>query len=869
MTAIIRPVFAGMLLVAVAQGAEIRKPADEPLLDWSAWQKHRSSVVHPAATVKPEDLRRARENLQRHAWARDYLKGLERGVRGWSQRLTPEYLEQMIPATTPGDTLFTPCPACREQGKPWHPHGQWRWSASEPERLVCTQCRTAFPNPKYPEEIVLRGKYGGGQTFSYCGGEPFQIFSYRGRPSFSGNIRARKVHHMAGLCREAAEAFALSGEIEHARAVRLVLLRLAEVYPQWLVHVGYGEYADLDPNVAALNINRLPEDELCPPPAKPDRRLHTGYWTAGRATGTGMEAGFVRQMVEAYEFTCEAADNGRPLFSEQERLRIERDLLLESTVLLAADKAVNNKSVGNATAVALVGMSLGHPEMVRFGLDVFLKTVDGWFLADGGTSESWSYALMTLNGIAPLGQALSGYSDPAGYRDAQGKRIERMDLYHDTAYAKVWSAMFLGLQGDLGYPPLADASPGTRLGVHFAELMAGNYPENPQYLSLLKALAGEDLAKADRRTALYHRPAGLAEKKTPPLALPDHCFPSLGLGYLRSGPTGRDSLLILSASEWGNHHHRDSLNLYYWRQGQELLSDLGYLWDHPEKHMTMRTFAHNTVMVDAKEQITKGCGGRFTLFAADGPVKVMEAESPAYAQASLYRRTIAQIEHAPGRQYVVDVFRVQGGRTHDYVFHGPNNRLTISGPNPRPIEPGQAKSKLPAELANVRGSDEPGLWKLAWDSSDRCQFQAIWPNTEGETSLVGDGWGQRDWHNTDVGATLPYVVRHRAAGKEPSVFVTAFEPIAGAAPFVQEIRRLPVPAADAADTLLLAVRTAAGTDYLCSCLAARPRRLSTPDGPLETDGRLAVLSLRDGKPAFARRFEGTHLRFQGQELADQ
>jgi hypothetical protein len=866
----------------------VHQTSEEPLLDWSAWNKYRSGVTHPAATFKPEDLTRARERLRRYSWAQDYLRGLEEAVKNSVPKLTPEYLQQMIPATTPGDTLFTPCPACREQGKPWHPHGQWRWSASAAEQLVCTQCGTTFPSAKYPEEIVLHAKYGKGQTFTYCGGEPFQIFSYRGRPSFSGNLRAQKVQYMTNLCRQLAEAYALSGKVEYARAARLLLLRFAEVYPRWLVHVGYGEYADLDPHLAALNINRLPEDELCPPPMKPDRRLHTGYWSAGRARGVGMEAGFVRQMLEAYEFTCEAAADGRPVYSADERLRIERDLLLESTVLLVADKGVNNKSVGNATAVALVGMALGHPPLVRFGLDVFRKTVDGWFLSDGGTSESWAYALMTLNGITPLGQALSGYSDPPGYRDPQGQRLDRLDVYHETAYGKVWEAMFQGLQGDLSYPPLADSSPGTHLGIPFAELMAVNYPEKPQYLALLKALAGADRSRtgrrtprktrpeggtlgdnfwrnADRRTRLYSRLEEGGEKKIPPLLLADHCFPALRLGYLRSGADGRDSTLVLSASDWGNHHHVDSLNLYYWHQGQELLSDLGYLWDHPQSTMTRRTFAHNTVMIDGKEQRTRDRGGRFTLFAGRDSVRVMEAETSAYSQATLYRRTVAQVEHTAGRPYVVDLFRVAGGRKHEYVFHGPNKDLSIAGPRLRSIEPGKVTSSLPADFSNVRGSDAPGNWTLTWKLSGERRFQVIWQNQAEELSLIGDGWGQRDWHNRDVGATLPYVVRRCSAGQEPTVFLTVYEPVAASGPLVQDIRRLPVPQTLRTSVVLLAVRTAAGTDYLASCLAPKPVKLDTPDGPLELDGQLALISLQHGKLVLAVQFGGKSLRWQERE----
>ena len=520
---------------------------------------------------------------------------------------------------------------------------------------------------------------------------------------------------MAENSRRLAEAYALSEKPEYARATRAVLLRFAEVYPTWLVHVGYGEYADLDPHLAALNINSLPEDEITPTPGGPDRKLHSGYWQGGRATGTGMEAGFVRDMVEAYEFVCEAKDNGQPIFSDAERLHIEKDLILESSVLLVADKSVNNKSVGNATAVALVGMATRQPQMVRFGLDVFMKTVDGWFLADGSTSESFSYAAMTLSGIEALGQAFRGYSDPAGYRDAEGHRIDRLDLYHDTSYKKVWEAMFNGLQGDLNYPPLADGHLRQSLGAHFVELMADNYPDNRQYLALLREFAGPGLAGGDTHQALYSRPPGLEETATPPLTLPDYLYPVLQFGCLRSGETGRDSAAVLSASDWGGHHHLDSLSLYYWQApapgaGRELLSDLGYLWDHPLSAKTRRTFAHNTVVVDGADQTSQGRGGTFTLFSPRGAIKVMEAESKAYAQANLYRRTVAQVEHAPGRQYLLDIFRVRGGKRHEYLFHGPSNSYEVEAPpTATPGAGGSARGALlPAPGTRRRADGDPG-----------------------------------------------------------------------------------------------------------------------------------------------------------------
>ncbi|MBI5820609.1 MAG: heparinase II/III family protein [Verrucomicrobia bacterium] len=844
-------VSASVLAVAI----NLQAASTDPLLDWSAWETHRDTVKHPCVMFKPADIARARENINRYAWAKSYASGVEKSAKRYLSRITPEFLTQMVPDTTPGDALWTPCPACRAKGKPVHPHGLWSWSLDDSEHIKCNVCGTLFPNDQYPEDVVLQTRWRKPQTISYCGGDTFVIFGYKtGRPSFTANVRARKVKWISGYCRSLAEAHLLTGKPEYARACRDILVRLAECYPTWLVHVGYGEYADMDPRIASQFINKLPEPELCPPPNKPNRRLHTGYWSAGRAGGVGMESGFVRQVVEAYDFTCTARDaDGKPVYTDGDRRKIERDLLLESSILLVCDKAINNKSVSNRTAAALVGMCVGHPELVWFGLEGFYQTVDGWFLPDGATSESPGYGTMTLGGIWDLAQAFRGYSDPPGYRDAAGKRIDSLDLYHGTAYERVWECFFRGLQGDLHYPPSADSLRGSGLGVNFIELMAGNYPDRPQYLALLKETLGVNSPKSAssagdvaRREllkempgaglALYYREPGLESKKTPTLSFPDWCPPELRIGHMRTGADGRESLLTLSASHWGNHHHQDSLNLYHWKQGREVLSDLGYLWDHPEKHMTVRTVAHNTVVIDEKEQITKERGGDVLFFKTSEHVKAMEASSRAYPDARLYRRTSALIDHGNGRSYVVDFFRVEGGKRQDYVYHGFTNTCDVLDASFQP-----APSEKLHDFKNIRAADGKGVWRAVWKSNANMTCVAWNIGQPGERAFVADGWGQRDWKNTDIGATIPYIVR-RCEGDGVKTFISVFEGHEGAEAFVRGVKLI-----DPAGVLV--IETALGTDYVMSMpdsgtltvRATKEKRIT---------GHFAVAAVQNGKLAW-------------------
>jgi hypothetical protein len=778
--------------------------ADDPLLDWSDWERYRDTVQRPCLSIKPADIARARENIQLYDWAKEYLVDVERRAKQHVEMMDEKFIRLMIPQTTPLGLHFNPCPACRDKDLPWHPQGEWDWRVERPTRLTCRRCKTVYPNKDYPETIEVKSSWGVPQTFTYYGGEPFKVFSYpTGRPSFTGVIRAHQVAHMSQASRQLAEAYVLTGDVQYAELTRRVLLRFAEVYPNWLVHVGYGEYADMDPKVAAMNIGELPADELVYPPNKPDRLLHTQHWTAGRAQGSGFEGNFLRPVALAYDLTASARrDDGTSVYSDEEQRKVERDLLLEATVLLVAQKRIDNKAISGRTGCALVGATVGHPGLVRYGLEGFTRTIDEWYLPDGATPESPSYGARALREIDDIPIALEGYSDPPGYRNADGKRLDNLNLYRDSNYTRVADAYVNMLQGDLSWPGWANAYPGFRPTARQLEIMATKYPDRPRYLALLKEVLGPDLAKGDAATALYLRPPGMEEQRTPPFSLPDWNPPELRIAHLRTGEHGRESLVLLSASHWGAHHHIDSLNIYYWKNGQELLTDLGYLWDNPNKGMTARTLAHNTVLIDEQDQETVNRGGEILFFHTSPHFKSACATSRAYPSASTYARSIALIDHGDGRSYLVDLFRVHGGATQDYVFHGPHSKYDVELPLSQ-------TDRSIYDFTNVRTAAAEKPWRASWEMEDSTIFTAWCVPGSGETVFVGDGWGQRDSRNADIGRTIPYIVR-RTAGSDPRAFVSVFASSPEGQPFVKSVEQI----ASDERSITIKVTTSAGHEQL-------------------------------------------------------
>ncbi len=756
-----------LLVTASAALAQNKGPTD-----WSEWQTYRGRVQHPAAAFKAADLARARRNIERYTWAKRYLANLRKNADGILPQVTADYLARMIERTTPG--CVGPCPACRAKGLPWHPNGQWSWSASKPDQLICSVCKTVFPNDEFPESIVLQSKWDPEQRFGFIGGEPFRCHGYvHARPSISGIIRANKVSHATGQLHILGLAYALTEDPKYARGAKAILLRFAEVLPKYLVRAGYGygEYADSDPHVAAERITNLPQEELVYPPNKPDRKLYAGYWAASRIGTSGMDGGWVCRVVQAYDLTCSARDGGAAVYSEQERIHIERDVLLESTYLAVCDPAINNKSVGNRAGAAMVGMCVGHPGLVRFGLEGLRSTVDGWFLPDGGTSESSGYALMTMSGIQNLALVLRNYSDPAGYAGPDGQRLDHFDSFRDTRYGDCWQSLIWTLQGDLRHPPSADSYRTTSIGSSFAELIAIAYP-NDEHVAFLKELAGKDLGAGAGEQALFLREPGLESRAVPAFALHDVVFPFLAQAYLRTGATGRSSLALLNASNWGNHHHLDSLDLYYWKDGRELLSDLGYLWDHPDKKQTNRSGAHNLVMVDGEDQKTVGRAGSFHLFAITPHVKATEASSNAYDKAPLYRRTCIQIDHGEAGSYLVDIFRLRTGAKCQYVFHGPGNDFESQGLNfastaqPRP----QVPFALRFQLSQVSGIFVDGveIREILPDHKEGPNLapDASVPPAANDTALPGWGYyagdGKGEWGAATPGRSGKQCVRLQA-----------------------------------------------------------------------------------------------------------
>ncbi len=169
--------------------------------------------------------------------------------------------------------------------------------------------------------------------------------------------------------------------------------------------------------------------------------------------------------------------------------------------------------------------------------------------------------------------------------------------------------------------------------------------------------------------------AALAGDQTP-LTWRSRVVGGYGLAVLEAGPsTDRRGLSIYYGHAGGGHGHRDRLTLELWAFGRPMLPDMGYPahWLAKNGLWTSNTISHYAVVVDGAGQKTTFPGSLVSLVDS-APVQFAEAEADQVAYpgtVTRYRRASALIDLDDGSGYLVDLFRVVGGRQHDWSFHGP------------------------------------------------------------------------------------------------------------------------------------------------------------------------------------------------------
>lgn len=200
-------------------------------------------------------------------------------------------------------------------------------------------------------------------------------------------------------------------------------------------------------------------------------------------------------------------------------------------------------------------------------------------------------------------------------------------------------------------------------------------------------------------------------------------FLSSGWVSLRNEWRGNQTWVGLNALiPGGGHQHADRLTFTYYSHGKLLALEKATPYNE-EKVRILGTLtpAHNTVTVDkvSQKQGESLAGDEipqvYVFF--EGPwAKVAEVRADKlYGQTTAYRRTVILVEDV-----AVDVFRVRGGETHDWIVNHAGSRPHLVGEDMTTSLSGETVAFEPEDWV-LHGSPEAflarpeGAWSALWD----------------------------------------------------------------------------------------------------------------------------------------------------------
>ena len=397
----------------------------------------------------------------------------------------------------------------------------------------------------------------------------------------------------------------------------------------------------------------------------------------------------------------------------------------------------------------------------------------------------------------------------------------------------------------------------------------------------LLALSGGD---ADRIRERYAGPELLfhAEEIRGEMALfvPEtRVFHDSGIAILRTGenPETRAHLVLNYGKGNAGHGHRDKLSFHLITRGYDLACDLGYPTTFTHKKVDgweKHTVSHATVCIDGESQAI-GMGSLELLGRTPGMEVVCASGEKAYpGVAEVYERTMVLVDVPDSGAFVWDVFRVKGGKQHDYMFRslsgesGENFELDL--PEGLEVERQQGGTLAGRDVAF---GDAPGfgyiqdvaraqcgdVWSATWRVGDETDtgIRLTMAGAPGREVITGKGEGFGFYGRSPWDACV--AARSKA---EETVFVAVLEPFQGS-PCIRDIESVAVSGG-------VGVRV-----ELVDCVEYLFRRLedgvvceAEVEGERVTfDGEVARITVRDAGACALQLVQGTEIRFGDKVLA--
>ncbi len=842
------------LAVALAGTNHAGLPAAEPQL------KSASAMFPPALTD------RARQNAQKYRWAKQACEQIVAAAAPWRKLSDDELWELMFSNSIKRSWMVWSnghCPACQQPV----PMYEWIPAALEhPWKMQCPQCRQRFPkndfakfyrsglnaqgifeparadrtllfNTEHPDPVDPLHRFGVDDGEGYVDGN--RRWRFIGAYLIYGQWKQAIV----GGIRNLAAAYLVTGDDAYAHRAGVLLDRVADLYPT----MDFGQQGVMYEGPPSAGYVSTWHDACV---EVYDLAMAYDAVFAGISRDASLVT-FLAAKAQRHQL-----DNPQASFLDIQR-NIEQGIFRDT---LANRPRIESNYPSTDISILTIQTVLGWPDnrdQVTAGLDRVIQQATA---VDGLSGEKGiaGYATISPRTIADL---LGRYErmEPGFLAAALRRQPSLRDLYR--FHLDTWClGQYYPCTGDTGafaqqvphYPALALA-PAAGLGPSgftFLDKLAAATGD-PDFIRVLYRANGdkveglpydlfaEDPAEFQQRTARVIAAEG-AEIRRGSVNKSQWC-----LAILRAGEGPRARAAWLDYDSGGRHGHADALNLGLFAKGLDLMPDFGYPpvqyggWGAPRAVWYTQTVAHNTVVVDGRN--TRGGSGTATAWIDGQAFRAVRASAAGLIGGQQYERTAALVDVSDDDSYLVDVFRVVGGREHAKFMHSHFGQITPQGLTLQPVEDPAGGDQMRSWRKDAQ---PPPVWSVDWKVEDHLKYLPPGHDlhvrytdvTPGSEVLTAEGWVAVGLYGGTAEAWIPRLVVRRRADQAPlaSTFVSVIEPYEKQ-PLITQIRRLeltadggqPCPNSDVA----LELRLADGRrDVWLAVDAENPRGPARPAG---------------------------------------
>lgn len=755
----------------------------------------------------PELIQQARENARQFEWAAAIHLSVIEAAQPWLQYSDEELWEMMFGNTLPRSWMVWSngyCPACKASV----PMYTWKIDPhAHPWKVQCPHCQEFFPKNDFVE--FYRSGLDTHGVFDPALADRSLLFNVA-HPNPADSLHNFGVDDGQGFAAEGHRWYFVAAYLIYGHWKKLIHAGIKNLAAAYVV-TGEQKYA----HKAGILLDRVadlyPTFDFAKEGLVYERQGDAGYISTWHDACEE-----TRELALAYDYVFDGIQNDTALVQFLAQKAAEFDLPNPKTSFALIQQNIENRILHDAlnnpkktatnyprqeVAFIVFETVLGWPENRENVLILFDKMLAEATAVDGVTGEKGltGYATIGPRAVAEiLGQYVRFDSDFLQMIYARNPKIHQLYRFHiDTwCFQKYYPQI-----GDGGW--FAFPSENYR-GVSFTQ-NPGIEPSSFSFLWKMFELTGDTalvqaVYRANENSAenlpydlfaknpLEHQKqvaAVIAKAGTAP-QLTSVNKQAWHLAILRSGVGENARALWLAYDSGGRHSHANGMNLGLFAKGLDLLPDFGYPpvqyggWQSPKAMWYRNTASHNTVMVDRQNH--PPAAGKTTLWSIGQTVQALRVSGPELIDGQQFERTLLLVDISPENFYVVDLFRVIGGKEHFKFLHSYFGEITPQGLTLAPTEsPG-----IEGEMRNFQldSQPEPG-WSVDWRIDDRygllpegtdvrLRYTDLTTSTQVFTT---EAWVVTQGFNSNSEAWIPQLLLRRE-GQAPlaSTFVGVLEP---------------------------------------------------------------------------------------------